>query len=259
MTPRRSRYAPPSSSASAQVSPMQPPWLPSSRVQSSGFCPAASCASGVAEETASGEDPGRHGLGEREEQHDAAHERGVGKVLADAAEELLDRDDGDQTAEHGLPQRDGHRQVVGQNHARHHGGQIIDRGGLVAELFKAPLEKHARGGAHRRHEQRPPAEDDHSGDECRTQGDEHVAHDLPGRCAGIDMRGSGDHKLHFCTASFFASSFSLCSLRQAASFALASLLVCTSGRCAGQPNEQQPHSMQRLTLSSASRSISPAS
>ena len=33
---------------------MQPPWLPSSRVQSSGFCPAASCASGVAEETASG-------------------------------------------------------------------------------------------------------------------------------------------------------------------------------------------------------------
>ena len=250
MTPRISRYAPPSSSASAHVSPMLA--VGGDQQMIGQLRQRRGRGNGVRE------DPRRHGLGEREEQDDTAHKRRVCKILADAAEQLLDGDDGHQTAEHGLPQRDGHRQVIRQNDARHHGGQIADGGFLMAEPFKAPLEKYAGCGAHRRHQQRPPAENHDGCNERRTKGDEHVAHDLPGRCAGIDMRGSGDHKLHL-TASFFASSFSLCALRHAASFAFASLLVCTSGLCAGQPNEQQPHSMQRLTFSSASRSILPAS
>ena len=139
----------------------------------------------------------------------------------------------------------------------------VEHGAETGEThgFVQPVTAVGGGGAGpppRRSQQRPPTEDHDGRDQGGTQGDEHVAHDLPGRCAGTDMRGSGDHKLHL-TASFFASSFSLCALRHAASFAFASLLVCTSGLCAGQPNEQQPHSMQRLTFSSASRSILPAS
>ena len=82
-----------------------------------------------------GIDIGGHAGGKAEEQHDTAHQRGVGKVVAKAAEELLRDDDGHKGADHGDPERHAHGHVQRQNDAGDNGRQIPRRVRLFQQHF----------------------------------------------------------------------------------------------------------------------------
>ena len=81
-----------------------------------------------------GVDVGGHAGGEAEEQHDTAHQRGVGEVVAKAAEQLFRDDDGDERADNGDPERHAHGHVQRQNDAGDNGGQVAHGVGLFQQL-----------------------------------------------------------------------------------------------------------------------------
>ena len=198
-------------------------------------------------------DDGQHArIGCREE--GAARKGGVEEVLADAAVELLDNDDGEEVADHGHPDR----RLRGQNHdqqqAGHSGGEIVDGDGFLQEAAVGPLKEH--GGRHARHheQERMPAVAVHAEAHDGQRRDDHVQHDALGVAHGAYLRlvcNVKDHAfflfVHFL-ASFAAASalaFSLAALAWSKSFAV--LKAWVSGILAGQRKVQLPHSMQSVT------------
>ena len=70
-----------------------------------------------------------HGPGKAHGHGDTAHDGGVGEVVAQAAEELLDHHDGDEGAHNGHPPGEGGGHIEGQQHAGDHGREVA--GGVL--------------------------------------------------------------------------------------------------------------------------------
>lgn len=140
--------------------------------------------------------------------HRPAEQKGPGRqgrvheVLANAAEQLLHHDHGEEIADQNTPVRNRHRTNEGQQHTGDHGGQIVHRGIQVHELPVTPLEEHAARHADQRDHQRPEAEEIHAAAEGREQGDQHVPHDRPGGHGGMGVGRAGNGQLveifHWC-------------------------------------------------------------
>ena len=152
-------------------------------------------------------DPGVHLAGKADEQEDTAHQSGVGKVHADAAEQLLDHDDGDEIAHDELANGHPHGDVQGQDDARDHSGQIADGIGLLEQLAVQPLKRHAGHDRHGSDQQGTQTKDDGRGHDARGQGHDHVGHQAGGRLLGAQVRGGRNNKLriHYLLPPFLIS------------------------------------------------------
>ena len=190
-----------------------------------------------------------HGPGKAHGHGDTAHDGGVGEVVAQAAEELLDHHNGDEGAHNGHPPGEGGGHIEGQQHAGDHGGEVA--GGVlpVHELAVAPLKEDAGHHGHSHQDQGVDAEDDHRGDQGGEQRQAHPLHDLLGGVGAGDMGGRGYDQLivvHHFLPPFFMRIF-------------ARAMEGARGRLAGQTKEQVPQLMHRSALSSWSCSTSPFS
>ena len=153
------------------------------------------------------EHPVVHGACKADEQHNAAHQSGVGKVHADAAEQLLDDDDGHQITDDELADGHAHGHVHSQNDAGDDGRQVADGVGLLEQLAVQPLKGHAGNDGHCRDQQRTHAKNDGRGHHAGAQGDDHVGHQALGGLFAAHMRGSRNNKLriHYLLPPFLIS------------------------------------------------------
>ena len=156
-----------------------------------------------------GVDPGVHLGGKADEQDDAAHQGGVGKVHADAAEQLLGDDDGRHAAHRYLAQRHPDGDVHGQDDAGDHGGQVADGVGPFEQLAVQPLQRHADHHREGGDQQRAHPEDDRRSHHAGAQSHDDVGHQAPGRLIRADMGGGRNNKLciHFYLLPPFLISF----------------------------------------------------
>ena len=132
--------------------------------------------------------PSRHRHGPARQHHRASRERGVHDVAAEAAEEMFYDNHREEAAEHGHPERDGRRQVVGEKQPRDRRGKVVHRAGLLERLFPEILKKHARGDADRHHNRGAEAEEIYAGEPGGSEGREHPSHDLLRVERGVDVR-----------------------------------------------------------------------
>ena len=135
--------------------------------------------------------PAGHQNGVGGEQERAPGQRRIEKVLADAAEKLLDENDGEQRADDGQPPRSRGRHRERQQKAGDNGGKIADGVVFLQKTAVAPFKDHAADDAHHGHEQRAEAEEDHARNQRRHQRDDHVEHDRAGVARRADMGGGG--------------------------------------------------------------------
>ena len=195
---------------------------------------------------------GRRGVRERGDMHAGAHpgvheqrpaeQEGAGRkgrvddVCADAAEQLLHNDNGEEIADEDRPERQRDRADKGDEDARDHGGEVARGIVLLHDAAVGPLEEHTARDGQGRERQGARAEEHDRADEGGQQGDAHIEHDAAGGIRAVRMRRGGERQLqgffvHFAAASFFAFS------RAAASRTsfLPVRKLCTSGMPAGQP------------------------
>ena len=105
-----------------------------------------------------------HPGGEGVEQDDAGGQGGVDKVLPNAAEHLLDHDDGRRAAEHRHQRVQGDGQVQGQQDAGDHAAQVPHGLGALHDFAAQVLKENAGGHAGQDQRCRPDAEQDDRGD-----------------------------------------------------------------------------------------------
>ena len=144
-----------------------------------------------------GVDIGSHAGGEAKEQHDTAHQCGVGEVVANPAEQLLRDDDGDERADNGDPERHAHGHVQRQNDAGDNGGQVAHGVGLFQQLFINVLKRHTGQGGHSDQHQRLHAEDQTRGQHGGQQRNDNIAHQPAGGGCIADMRRGGNDQTIF--------------------------------------------------------------
>ncbi len=126
------------------------------------------------------EHPVIHSAGKADKQHDTAHQSGVRKVHADAAEQLLDNDDGNEVADEELTDGHTHGHVHGEDDAGDHSGQIADGVFLLQQLAVQPLKGHTGHNGNCRDQQSAQTEDDCRGNHTGDQSDDHVGHQALG-------------------------------------------------------------------------------
>ena len=188
-----------------------------------------------------------HAAGKAHSQGDAGHDGGVGHVIAQAAEQLLDDDDGDERAHDGHPPGQGGGQVKGQQHAGDGGGEVAHGDLTACQLAIAPLEEHTGGHRNDREDEGVDAKNQDRCDQRGQQGDTHPLHDLlRGVRPGDVGRGGNDE---FVAHYFFPPFFIMI---------LARAMEGARGRLAGQTKEQVPQLIHRSALSSFSRSTFPS-
>ena len=198
---------------------------------------------------------GVHGecdLGQAGKSHQHEHtggDGGVHGVCAQTAEESLHHDHGEEGANHALPQGDIGGEIQRQQKSRDGGRKIAHGDGLLGNEAKERLKAYASGHGHGDHQQGAEAEDQSACNGGGEEGDQHVQHNAAGASSAMDM--GGDRELQLVVHAL-VSSFAFSSLNST----LASLLVCTRGRLAGQTKLQQPHSMQACTPSLSSATVS---
>ena len=153
------------------------------------------------------EHPLVHRAGEADEQHDTAHQSGVRKVHADAAEQLLDHDDGHEVADEQLTDGHPHRHIQGEDDAGDYSRQVADGVCLLHQLAVQPLERHAGHDRHGSDQQGTQTKDDGRGHDARGQGHDHVGHQAGGRLLRAQVRGGRNNKLriHYLLPPFLIS------------------------------------------------------
>ena len=153
------------------------------------------------------EHPVVHSAGKADEQHDTAHQSGVREVHADAAEQLLDHDDGHEVADEQLTDGHTHRHVHGEDDAGDDGGQIADGVCFLQQLAVQPLESHAGHDGHCGDQQSTQTKDNGRGHDARGQGHDHVGHQAGGRLLRAQVRGGRNNKLriHYLLPPFLIS------------------------------------------------------
>ena len=190
--------------------------------------------------------PGREGY----RQGDPAHNGGVGKVAADAAEELLHHKDRRNGADHGKVQGHGGGQVEGQQQSRDHRGQIPHRVGKPADPAPEVFAQHAGRRGDRHHQKAPEAEDQRGGQKRGKQRDDHIPHDPPGGQCAADM---GNGRYHQMAGMFVHFSSSPCSAWFSRSFWPAS----RSGSEAAWPGKRSCRCRSRCTGPPSARPAGP--
>ena len=121
---------------------------------------------------------GRHLSRERDQQEAAGAECRVHEVLAQAAVQLFDDDDGKDGADDRDPPGDLGRHVHAEQQTGHNGAQVTGRDRLVHQFFIAVFRRHCRCRCDHQDQQGMQAEIKHTKDTCRKQCNEHVEHDL---------------------------------------------------------------------------------
>lgn len=178
-----------------------------------------------------GADPGVHQQGPAK-QEGPRRQSGIDNVGANAAEELLDHDNGKKVTDENGPIGERHRADEGHQDARYHGRQVA--GGVV--LFHqppvGPLEENA--GRHGEHgqRQRPGAEEHHRAHQGRKQRQAHVQHNTAGGIGGMGVRRGGERQIQGFRV-HFAASFAFAAASRSSRLAVRKL--CTRGMPAGQP------------------------
>ena len=129
------------------------------------------------------EDPVGHAARESQEQHHTTDNGRVGEVLAQAAEKLLDHDDGHQAAKDRLPQGNGDRQVHGQDQTGDGCGAVADGDGLFGALLIQKLKQNTGSDTYGADQQGASAKDDTRRNEGGTECDQNISHN--------GLRGSG--------------------------------------------------------------------
>ena len=109
-------------------------------------------------------DVGGHAGGKAQKQHDTADQRGVGKVITQAAEQLLGDNDGHERTDNGDPDGHANGHVQRQDDAGDNGRQIPYRIGFVEQTLINVLKCHTGEGGDDHQQQGPCAED-----QCRSQ------------------------------------------------------------------------------------------
>ena len=195
--------------ARAQVSPRTPPYAHEQiqQAQLAGVSHSQRGSAGQLVNRCIGEHPIVHGTGKADEQHDTAHQCRVCKVHADAAEQLLDHNDGNQVADDELADGHAHGHVHGQNDAGDHSGQVADGVCLLQQLAVQPLKGHTRHNGHCSDQQGTRAKDDCRGHHTGAQGNDHVGHQALGRFLTAQVRGGRNNKLriHYLLPPFLIS------------------------------------------------------
>ena len=138
-----------------------------------------------------GVDVGGHAGGKAQEQDDTPDQCGVGEVVAQAAEQLLGDHDGDKRADNGDPQRHTYGHVQRKDHARDHGGQILDRDGLVQEHLIQILKEYTGKGGNDHQHQRAHTENQSRRQHGGQQRNDHIAHQAAGGGFVPDMGRGG--------------------------------------------------------------------
>ena len=153
------------------------------------------------------EHPLIHGTGKADEQHDTAHQSGVCKVHANAAEQLLDNDDSHQIADDQLTDGHSHGHVHGKNDAGDHSGQVADGVCTLQQLAVQPLKGHTGYHGNGGDQQGAHAENDRRGNHAGAQCNDHVRHQALGGLVTADVRGSRNNKLriHYLLPPFLIS------------------------------------------------------
>ena len=150
-------------------------------------------------------DPAAHEHGPAEHEGTSG-QGGVHNILAQAAKEHLDQQDGEGIAQNDGPVGNGHGAHEGQQHAGDAGGQIIGLAGLFQDLAVQPLEEHTGRGADQRDHQAAEAKEVDGAKQRGHQGDEHVPHDGAGGHGAVGMGGAGNRQLikvfHLCHLDF---------------------------------------------------------
>ena len=136
-------------------------------------------------------DVGGHTGGKAQEQDDTPDQRGVGEVVAQAAEQLLGDHDGDKRADNGDPQRHTHRHIQRKNHTGDHGGQVLDRDGLVQKHLVQILKKYTGKGGNDHQHQRAHTEDQSRRQHGGQQRNGYIAHQAAGGGFVPDMGRGG--------------------------------------------------------------------
>ena len=151
----------------------------------------------------------RHPAGKAHGQGDAAHDGGVGKVIAQATEELLDDHDGDEGAHNGHPPGQRGRQVEGQEHTGDHRREVADGHLAAHQLAVQVLKDHTGRHSHRGQDQGVDPEDDDGGDQRGHQSDADPLHDLLGAVRAGNMGRGGYDQLvvHHFLPPFFIMIF----------------------------------------------------
>ena len=183
-----------------------------------------------------GEHPGGHGHGVAHHQEGAAGQGGVHEVHTQAAEELLDHNDGEEVADEDRPVGQGHGADKGQQHAGDRSGQIAVGTGFFQKLAVGPLEELTAYHRHGGEDQGPGSEDIDGHGQSGDQGNEHIPHQPGGVHGGAHMGRRGHSQFDgFCIAHAFFASIS--ALRLAARLRISNLAVrkdWTRGTRAGQ-------------------------
>ncbi len=124
--------------------------------------------------------PGSHHEGTRAE-------RGVHEVLAEAAEQHLDDDDGEQRAEHDHPPGSRNRYVERDQRARDKAGQVADGVRVFYDFVINGFEHGARDHGNHGQDERARAEGVYRNAERREQCDQHIQHQAAGIVSRLDM------------------------------------------------------------------------
>ena len=135
--------------------------------------------------------PGGHEAGPGSHHERTCAERRVHEVLADAAEQHLDNDDAEQTAEYGQPQRSCDRNVERDQNAGDEAGKVAYR---VLMLYDFVVNGFKYSAGHHRNDNMDEcanAEVVDRNSQCRNERDEHVEHQAPGVIIRLDMRRGG--------------------------------------------------------------------
>ena len=138
-------------------------------------------------------DIGCHTGSKAHKQHNAGDQRRIGEVIAKAAVQLFDHNDGDKRADDADPQRHAGRHIERQNHTGYTGRKIPHRIGLfpqqAVQIFKRNAGQH--GDSHR--DQRAVAKDQPRCNNAGRQPDKHRAHQPTGG-GGVPDMGRGCDK-----------------------------------------------------------------
>ena len=151
-----------------------------------------------------------HPGGEGVQQDDAGGQSRVDKVLANAAEHLLDHHNGHHTAKHGDEGVDGDGQVQRQQNAGDHAAEVAHGLGALHHPAAQVLAEDAGGHTGEDDHRRPEAEQNHRGHHGRHQGDDDVQHNVLGSPPAVKMGGGGDYQLFHITFSLPLSARSFC-------------------------------------------------
>ena len=185
------------------------------------------------------EGTGGHSAGERGHEDDSGAQSRVDEVLADAAEHLLDDDDGDDRTQDNDPEGDVGGEVVGQEQTGDDSRQVCDGVFLLHCFPGEELSQNAGDDGDEDDRQGTKAEDDDCSDTGGDKGDDDIAHDAGRGVSRLLMRRSADRQF-FGIDHFFAPASLM--------IALPRRMYWTSGRPDGHAKAQLPHSIQVMTL-----------